>query len=158
MPYSMMRIAVFGRLSAILCAFLTVAAFAAQAQSSINKNADGVAIKGYDVVAYFTKSQPMKGKAEFNHSWQDAKWLFAAAEHRDLFIASPEKYVPQFGGHCAMALTNNVVLEVDPEAWTISDGKLYLNFSMNGRDMFREDLAGNIKKSEKNWAKAQKKQ
>lgn len=145
-------------LAIFVCVLLFVAAVAAEPQPSVNKGADGVAIKGYDVVAYFTDGRPTPGKADYTHAWQDATWQFANAKHRDLFAADPEKYAPQFGGHCAMALTNNVVLEVDPEAWTITDGKLYLNFSMKGRDMFREDLAGNIKKSEANWAKIQKQQ
>lgn len=145
-------------LSFLVSTLLVTAVAAADSQAPINKGADGVAIKGYDVVAYFTAGQPTKGKPEFSYSWQDAKWHFANAKHLDLFSADPERYAPQFGGHCAMALTNNVVLEVDPEAWTISDGKLYLNFSKKGRVMFREDLQANIKKSEDNWAKQQKKQ
>ena len=76
---------------------------------------------------------PCKAVPEFAYSWQDAEWHFVTAEHRDLFANDPERYAPQFGGFCAMALTEDVVKVVDPEAWTIVDGKLYLNFSKKGR-------------------------
>ena len=135
---------------------LVTAAIAGDLLKPVNKGPDDVAILGYDPVAYFTESRPVKGKTEFSHSWQDANWHFASAKHRDMFAAEPERYAPQFGGHCAMALTEDVIKVVDPEAWTISDGKLYLTFSMKGREKFRKDIPGNIKKSEDNWAKVQR--
>ena len=119
-------------------------------------NADGetrVAIRGYDTVAYFTESKPTKGSSDFSHSWRDVEWHFASAEHRDLFVSDPERYAPQYGGFCAMAMTQGTIKVIDPEAWTIVEGKLYLNFSMKGREFFREDLGGNIEKSNDHWAR-----
>ena len=145
-------------LGTFLIGTLLFSVVAGDLKSRINKGADDVAILGYDPVAYFTQSRPVKGSSEFSYQWQDATWHFASAKHRDLFAADPEKYAPQFGGHCAMALTENVIKVVDPEAWTISDGKLYLTFSQKGRVKFRKDIPGNIKKSEGNWAKRLKKE
>ena len=122
----------------------------------INAGSDNVAIKGYDTVAYFTEGQPMKGKPEFAYLWNDAQWRFANAADRDLFIADPERYTPQFGGYCAMALVVAKIKDIDPEVWTIVDGKLYLNFSKAFRDKFRQNAAENIKKAEENWTEARK--
>ena len=142
-------------LGVVLVALLVMPATAGDQQSMINTGEDNVAIRGYDMVAYFTEGRPMQGKPEFSHSWRDAEWHFASAAHRDQFAADPERYAPQFGGFCAMALTENVIKVVDPEAWTITDGKLYLNFSKKGRVKFRRDLQGNIEKSEDNWSQIQ---
>ena len=68
-------------------------------QKQINANIFGVAIKGYDTVAYFTQGRAVKGKKEFSYEWSDAKWYFASAEHRDLFAAEPERYAPKYGGY-----------------------------------------------------------
>ena len=78
---------------------LTNSASAFLNKKPINTNWQGVAIKGYDPVAYFTKGQPIKGKKEFEFEWNGAKWRFADAEHRDLFKSDPEKYAPQYGGY-----------------------------------------------------------
>jgi YHS domain-containing protein len=116
---------------------------------------DKVAIKGYDTVAYFTKGQPIKGNPEFVFVWDDAKWQFTNATHRDMFASNPERYAPQFRAHCSMALSRGVKVAADPEIWTIVDGKLYL-FSKGGREEFRQNPRENIKKAEANWDRAQK--
>lgn len=139
-------------LGVVLVALAAIPSVAGDSQTMINTGPDSVAIRGYDMVAYFTEGRPMQGKPEFAFSWQDAEWHFASAKHRGQFAADPMRYAPQFGGFCAMALTENEVKVVDPEAWTIVDGKLYLNFSKAGRVKFRRDLPGNIEKSEGNWA------
>lgn len=144
-----------------LLGFLMAAAAMSLFADSSNKKmvATGpgnVAIKGYDTVAYFTEGQPMKGKSEFAFSWNDAEWHFANATHRDLFMANPGRYAPQFGGFCAMGLSMGKKAGADPEAWTIVDGKLYLKFSKDARDRWRKDKAARINKAEDNWAKLQK--
>ena len=122
----------------------------------INADEDSkVAIRGYDPVAYFTEGRPIKGNPEFAFAWRDAEWHFANAKHRDLFAVNPSRYTPQFGGFCAMAMTQGVIKVVDPEAWTIVDGQLYLNFSQKGRTKFRADLEGNIAKSNHHWTRLQ---
>jgi hypothetical protein len=111
-----------------------------------------LAIKGYDPVAYFTNGRPVLGKSEFEFEWDDRRWRFASAEHRDLFKASPVRYAPQFGNYCAMALALNKVVVADPENWLISDGKLYVfgKPAPAGPELFKKDLAENISKSNDN--------
>jgi len=113
-----------------------------------------LAIKGYDAVAYFTDGKPVQGRAEFEFEWDDRRWHFASAEHRDLFKASPVRYSPQFGNYCAMALALNKVVEADPENWLISDGQLYVfgKPAPAGPELFKKDLAGNISKANSNRA------
>jgi YHS domain-containing protein len=111
-----------------------------------------LAIKGYDPVAYFTDGKPVRGTAEFEYEWDDRRWRFASAEHRDLFKASPVRYAPQFGNYCAMALALNKVVVADPENWLISDGKLYVfgKPAPAGPELFKQDLTENISKSNSN--------
>ena len=87
------------------------------------------AVRGYDVVAYFTQGRPVEGERKFIHKWMGTEWRFASAKHRDLFAENPEKYAPQYGGWCAWAVSQGYTASVDPEAWRIVDGKLYLNYS-----------------------------
>lgn len=94
-----------------------------------------VAIKGYDPVAYFTENQALKGSKEFSHDWLGATWHFASAENRDLFIAEPIKYAPQYGGHCADGVSfGTITTNIDPEAWRIIEGKLYLSYDPGAAD------------------------
>ncbi len=119
----------------------------------INKTSDGVAIKGYDPVAYFTDRRPVKGTEEFEYVWMGAKWRFSSAQHRNLFAENPEKYAPRYGGYCAYAVSLGSIADIDPEAWTIFDGKLYLNLSKKVKELWSKDIPGNIKKADENWPK-----
>jgi hypothetical protein len=112
----------------------------------------GLAIKGYDTVAYFTDSKATAGKKEFQYTWRDAKWEFTSAEHRAMFIASPEKYAPQFGAFCALGVSMEAAVQVDPEAWTIVDGKLYLNYNLEFRDKWRASKEEKIVKANAVWS------
>jgi YHS domain-containing protein len=112
---------------------------------------DGLAIKGYDPVAYFQQSAPVKGSTQFSYQWQGTKWLFASAENRDRFQAQPERYAPQYGGYCAYAVSKGRTASIDPGAWTIVDGRLYLNYSKGVRNRWGQDVPGNIAKGDKNW-------
>lgn len=144
-------------LGVFMAALVTLPAGAGNEKSiPINTGADNVAIMGYDTVAYFTDGQPTKGKHEFAFSWNDAQWHFASARNRDLFAAKPEHYAPQFGGFCAAAMTRGQVKVIDPEAWAIVDGKLYLSFSKRGIRKFRRDPAENIEKAGAAWAKGRR--
>lgn len=111
----------------------------------------GTAIKGYDPVAYFTDGKPVKGTKGFAHAWNGATWLFASAANRDAFAADPAKYAPQYGGYCAWAVSQGYTADVDPSAWRIVDGKLYLNYSPKIQKQWEEDAAGNIAKADQNW-------
>jgi hypothetical protein len=126
-------------------------AFATDGTQPVSTTADRIAIKGYDTVAYFTDGRPEKGSQEFELLWRDARWLFASAQHKELFARDPERYAPQFGGFCAGGVTRGKLLQADPEAWTIVDGKLYLNFDKAVRDRWRQNVAENIDKGNAGW-------
>lgn len=127
-------------------------ATAGAAEPMVNTTANHVAINGYDTVAYFTDGKATKGSVEHEAVWQDARWQFVSAEHRRLFEADPAGYAPQFGGWCAAGVAAGEYYEVDPEAWTIVDGKLYLNYSREIRDKWLEDSSEEIAKAERVWA------
>ncbi|MEQ8895688.1 MAG: YHS domain-containing (seleno)protein [Roseovarius sp.] len=112
---------------------------------------DGAAIGGYDPVAYFTQGAPVKGKPAHTVAWRGAEWRFATAANREAFEANPEAYAPQYGGYCAYAASKGAVAPTSPDAWTVHDGKLYLNYSRNVRDIWSEDIPGNIAKADANW-------
>ena len=109
------------------------------------------AIRGTDAVAYFTKGMPVAGSSEHVLMWRGAEWSFESAENMALFEANPSAYAPQYGGYCAFALSKGSLASTDPEAWTIVDGKLYLNYSVNVRTVWSEDIPGNIMKADANW-------
>ena len=123
----------------------------------VNKTSDGVAIKGYDPVAYFTDRKPVKGSREFEYFWMGAKWRFSTAGHKDLFIKDPDKYAPKYGGYCAYAVSQGTTADIDPDAWKIVDGRLYLNLSKKIQDRWSKDIPGYIKKADENWPRIFKK-
>ena len=122
----------------------------------INKNADGVALRGYDAVAYFTEGKALKGQPQWQHEWAGAKWRFASAANRDLFAKDPAKYAPQFGGYCAWAVSNNYTYDADPELWKIVNGKLYVNYNQLARFRWERDIPGRIKLAEQYWPQLHK--
>ena len=109
-----------------------------------------LAIKGYDPVAYFTIGAPTRGLPDIEFEWDEHRYRFSRAEHRELFKADPARYAPQYGNHCAMALAKGEIVEADPENWLIAGGKLYLFGKPVGSGLFQQDLAGNIAKAEQN--------
>jgi YHS domain-containing protein len=111
-----------------------------------------LAIKGYDPVAYFTDGKPTHGEPEIEYEWDERRYRFASAEHRERFKADPVRYAPQFADFCAMALAEGRVDEANPEYWLISEGKLYIFGKPIGPDLFKQDLAGNIAKANQNRA------
>lgn len=137
----------------VLAALLGVAPLKAdEPHGRVNVDSNRIAIKGYDPVAYFTDHRPVKGRPELELAWHDARWLFASAAHRDRFAADPEKYSPRFGGFCALGIAMGGRFDIDPQQWSIVDGRLYLNYSREARDEWREDIAENIRKADKVWA------
>jgi len=117
----------------------------------VYKNSDNVAIHGYDPVGYFKMGKPVEGIREFSSKHDGAVWLFSSAENKTLFDGNPSKYAPQYGGHCAYAVSKGAKAPTVPEAWTIADGKLYLNYSIGVRQTWQTDQAENIKKADINW-------
>ena len=117
----------------------------------VYKSSENVAINGYDPVGYFTMSKPIEGNAEFKSEYEGALWLFSSAANKAAFDAEPAKYAPKYGGYCAFAMSKGAKAPTAPDAWTIVDGKLYLNYSVNVRTRWNEDRAENIKKADINW-------
>lgn len=118
---------------------------------------NGVAIRGTDPVAYFTEGKPVQGLREFAYEWKGATWLFASAEHRDQFANNPRAYAPQYGGFCAYGLSYGALVSTMPDAWSIVDGKLYLNYSIAIQKQWKEDTVGNIDRANLNWLDLQAK-
>ena len=148
-------------LAALFAGVLVVAAFsgvslvsqAREPASLWNVDNANIAILGYDTVAYFTEGRPTRGRSEYEHLWAGARWLFSSAEHRDLFIRDPERYAPQFGAFCSNAMTYGQIATVDPELWTIVDGRLFLNYDEYSHSVFRDNLVRNISKADTHWRK-----
>jgi len=113
----------------------------------------GIAIMGYDPVAYFTEGRPVKGTEEFSYRWLGTPWYFASEEHRDLFIKDPARYAPQYGGYCVGEVAaNGVTVSVDPQAWRIVDGKLYLSYDEGFANEFGAHPEEYLSKAEANWS------
>lgn len=131
---------------------LSLGAFPASAKDAVNTTLFGnVAIEGYDTVAYFTENRATKGSRDFETVWMDAKWRFATAENRDLFIANPEKYAPRYGGYCAYAVAQNSTAGIEPEQFEIVGGKLYLNYNAKIKNLWLENRDAYIKAADANW-------
>lgn len=123
-----------------------------EAKSKINKSFfGGVAMEGYDPVAYFTAGRPIEGRKEFTVKWMEATWRFSSAENKALFEQDPAKYAPQYGGYCAWAVAQGHTAGIDPQAWKIVEGKLYLNYNLEIQKKWEADIPGNIKKADANW-------
>lgn len=123
---------------------------AAQASLEVNIN-DGAAVHGYDVVAYFTEGRPVRGDTSYTAAHEGATYRFASAGNRDAFVANPAKYAPQYGGYCAFGTAMGRKFDGDPLAWTIHDGKLYLNLNKNIQKRWKGDIAGFVRGANHNW-------
>ena len=113
--------------------------------------ASGLALHGYDPVAYFVNGEPRRGDDVFRYEYQGVTWRFSNAANKQAFIDSPERYIPQYGGYCAYAASKNALADIDPAAWTIHNNRLYLNYSLNVRRIWRSDRDPNIKAADQFW-------
>ena len=138
---------------ALLFAVASHAVADAQARPQINTDPSGVAVHGYDPVSYFAAGAPAKGNAAITATHDGATYRFASTANRDAFVAEPEKYVPQFGGYCAMGVAVGGKYDVDPDAWRIVDGRLYLNKDAKTQRTWVKDVPGNIVRAVANWQK-----
>jgi YHS domain-containing protein len=134
---------------------------AAGAADGVNTGYFGnVAIKGYDPVSYFTDGRPTKGSPAFSYAWLGATWYFSSSRNRDAFASEPIRFAPQYGGFCALGTANEEAsANIDPEAWRIVDGKLYL---FAGKEGLEEDFDARaddvIAKADVNWPEIQQKE
>ena len=111
----------------------------------------GVALKGYDPVAYFAEGAPAVGDPAIGYQWQGATWLFSTPAHRETFVADPARYAPQYGGYCAFAVSRGTTADADPGQWAIVDGKLYVNNNPFAKKLWDQDRPANIEAGELNW-------
>jgi YHS domain-containing protein len=123
------------------------------ADKDMNADVNDVAISGYDTVAYFTKSMPVAGSDKFTATYKNTIYKFSSEQNRDAFRANPEKYAPQFGGYCAMGVAMEKKLNVDPMAWRVVDGKLYLNLNKDVQTKWASDIPGHLNTAKGNWPK-----
>jgi len=139
----------------LAAAALTAATREARADTSRPVNTlgspDGLAIRGYDPVAYFRDGGPRQGKAEFSVRHGGASWRFASAEHKALFEADPQRYLPAYGGFCAYGTSRGYLVKIEPEAWSIVDGRLYLNYDHGVRATWAGRTKTYIARAEGSW-------
>jgi YHS domain-containing protein len=109
------------------------------------------AIRGYDPVAYFTMNKAVKGQKKLSTTWQGATWHFSSQANLDAFKADPEKYAPQYGGYCAYGVAQGFTPEIDPQAFHVREGKLYLNLSKDVLKRWKEDIPAYVADANKNW-------
>lgn len=114
----------------------------------------GLALSGYDAVAYFSDRKPIQGRPEFATQWGGARWQFASAANRDAFVKGPERYAPQYGGYCAYAVSKGYTASADPMLWRVVEDKLYVSYSKSAQSLWEQDIPGNINKADKNWPAA----
>jgi YHS domain-containing protein len=114
---------------------------------------DNAAIGGYDVVAYFKEGKPVQGSTDFSVSYKGATWLFSNKANADAFKVTPQKYEPQYGGYCAYGCSQGHKAKTSPDAWTIVDGKLYMNYNTDVKAIWSKDRPGFIMKADDNWSK-----
>ncbi len=142
------------QLKAVISALvlLILSATASLAESELNITSTGLALRGVDPVSYFTKGVPEPGDFKITAVHQGAIYRFATEENKAAFSAAPEKYLPQYGGYCAMGVKMGKKLDGDPAVFTMVSGKLYLNVAPAVADMWRPEAAANIKAADETWA------
>jgi len=119
------------------------------AQTSESK----VAIKGYDPVAYFESNKAIEGKNEITTTYNNAVYSFSSEKNKALFLKNPAQYEPQYGGYCAYGMSNGYKAPIQPEAFTIVDNKLYLNYNLKVKELWLKEQSQRIEKANMNWEK-----
>jgi YHS domain-containing protein len=148
------RIVVLALVSAVIVLSRALPAMAeAEVNVSTGNTETGkpLAARGFDVVTYFTDGKPTPGTTDFTTVHGDATYRFASQEHLDLFKASPEKYLPRYGGYCAYGASHGGKFDGDPTVWKIVDDKLYFNLSPKVQSLWNQDIPAMIKQADENW-------
>lgn len=138
------------RRSAVVALLVAIAATGAAAQR-VNADRRGLAVKGYDVVAYFVDGRAVPGDAGFEHVVDGVRYRFASAGNRDRFAREPQRFLPQYGGFCAWAVSRGYTADTDPLAWRVVDGRLFLNYDRSVQRQWEGDIPGNVTKGDANW-------
>jgi YHS domain-containing protein len=134
----------------ILVTFLGITTLLS-AKTLVNVDRSGIGISGYDPVAYFTDGKAEKGLPQFSSTADGVTYLFATSDHKATFDSSPSKYEPQFGGFCAYGLSRGSLIEIDPSAFQIVNGRLLLQYSKAVMNKFNKDAVTNLQKADQNW-------
>ena len=137
-------------LSVIIFSLFTLPVFALDNAVSTGLFND-TAIDGYDTVAYFTQGKPVAGDKKFQILWRDANWRFVSQKNLQLFTENPEMYAAQYGGYCAWAMADGRTAGIDPDAWHIEEGKLYLNYNKNVQKEWLETMEADIISADKRY-------
>jgi YHS domain-containing protein len=145
------------RVAEALIAMAAALAFNACAVAGEFFESGGVAIRGTDPVAYFKENRAVKGSASFTTTYKGSVFRFASAANRDAFLAAPERYAPRYGGFCAYAVAMGYKASIDPDAFTIVDGRLYLNYDKPTEARWRKDIPGYVRKGDAGWPAVSKK-
>jgi hypothetical protein len=132
-------------------ALLVVVATASAAAQRVNTDRQGLALKGYDVVAYFVEGRAVPGDVSFEHAVDGVRYRFASAANRDRFAREPQRFLPQYGGFCAWAVSRGYTADTDPLAWRVVDGRLFLNYNRSVQKQWEGDVNGNVTKGDANW-------
>lgn len=135
--------------------FALILAAPALAADAVNV-VDGLALRGFDPVAFFTKGEPVMGSPQFKAVHEGATYEFASAEDKAAFEADPAKYVPQYGGFCAAATSHGCKVDADPHAFAINHGKLYVNYNHDALEAFQKDVEVSIKAADEKWPEVKK--
>lgn len=145
--HALIRLAVAGALVASLAAAVPALA----AGTEVNATITGLALRGYDPVAYFTDGKPVPGDYTITTQHDGATYRFASEDHKALFLRDPAKYLPEFGGFCAYGAAKGVKVDGDPTVWKIVDNKLYLNLAPAVATRWNQDIPGNITTANEKW-------
>ena len=142
----------------VICFVSLFVTGAAKAQSPIPpvNTEHGVAIKSYDPVSYFTAGRPAPGLPQFTPTYKGVVYRFASTGNRDRFVATPEAFLPQYGGYCAYAIALNQIADIDPDEWVLVGNKLYLNNNLFSQTLWSLDKSGNIARGDQNWPQVPK--
>ena len=137
---------------ALLAAALVAAASTARAaEEPLNVDRGGLAMRGYDPVAYFREGKPVVGRSEFTAAHDGATYRFASASNRDAFVAAPSRYLPAYGGYCAWAAAQGYKADADPQAFAVVGDRLFLNYNRDVHRTWEKDVGGNVAKADANW-------
>ena len=139
------------KLIVLVLFLLGIPAFPQTTKTPQNLDKNGVAIQGYDPVAFFTQNKPVKGNAEFQSGYKGATYYFASAEDKSAFDAAPAKYEPQFGGYCAYGVSQGHLAPVKIEAFQVVNGRLLMQYDLDIKGKFNKDQAGSLQKADQNW-------
>ena len=151
----MIHTSILRRVTKLACLFTLGVGLAVQAHAQsktlLNLDKNGLAVQGYDPVAFFTDGKPVKGNPQFASSLKGATYYFASTEHKAAFDKEPAKYEPQFGGYCAYGVTKGKPVPIEVDAFQVVNGRLLLQYDKGIRDKFNKDTQGNLKLADSNW-------